>query len=85
MNPFVILVHVTSFLGKPRGGMRIWMAVCAKKVGVAQVKVVQVQGAKLLEAVPKFEYARQTEAAHVEWVRTSRVRRVQRLVVRGRL
>ena len=43
------------------------------------------QGAKLLEAVPKFEYARQMEAAHVEWVRTSRVRRVQRLVVRGRL
>ena len=32
------------------------------------------QGAKLLEAVPKFEYARQTEAAHVEWVRTSRER-----------
>ena len=63
----------------------VWKAVCAKKVGVAQVKVVQVQGAKLLEAVPKFEYARQMEAAHVEWVRTSRVRRVQRLVVRGRL
>ena len=44
------------------------------------------QGAKLLEAVPKFEYARQTEAAHVESVRKSRARRVQRLVVtRGRL
>ena len=68
--------------------MRMECGVRQEGVGVVpQVKVVQVQGAKLLEGGPKFEYARQTEAAHVvvESVRTSRARRVQRLVVRGRL